>query len=177
MEEQIKQEEQQELNEETKQVSEEENEITKLQQEIERLNTELNESRNAYYKAYADTENERNRLNKENEMIKKYRAQAFLLEFLPILDNFERAIKDQNNDYQKLKTGIEMIHRQISALLEKEGVSEIESLNQEFDPNLHHAIATEQVEGIEANKVLEVFQKGYKLKDRVLRATMVKVSE
>ena len=70
-----------------------------------------------------------------------------------------------------------MVHRQLRTALEKEGVSEIEAEGQPFDPNLHQAMMSEKAEGVEPGMVLQVLQKGYKLKDRLLRAAMVKVSE
>ena len=135
--------------------------------------------KNAYAMAYADTENTRKRLTKEYESNMKYHIQSFALEILPVLDNCERALalKAEDSNDENYRKGFEMVFRQLSQALKKEGVEEIEALDQEFDPNWMQAMMTEQVEGVEPGKVTAVLQKGYKLKDRLLRAAMVKVSE
>ena len=97
-----------------------------------------------------------------------------ILELLPIIDNFERGISVVKEE--KEKSGLELIYKQLVALINKFDVVEIDALGQDFDPNLHHAIA--QCEDPDnANKVVEVFQKGYKRKDKVLRASLVKVAQ
>jgi len=142
----------------------------------EKLETELKDAKNDYYKAYADTENIKKRLQQEADMVRKYRIQSFALEILPAIDALEKALEQEVAD-EGYKKGIEMIYSQLSNALKNEGVEEIEALNKPFDANFHHAIMQEKVEGVESNMVIEVFQKGYKLKDRILRATLVKVSE
>ena len=129
--------------------------------------------------AYADTENTRKRLTKEYESNMKYHIQSFALEILPVLDNCERALALQAEDSndENYRKGFEMVFRQLTQALKKEGVEEIEALDQEFDPNWMQALMTEQVEGVEPGRVTAVLQKGYKIKDRLLRAAMVKVSE
>lgn len=149
------------------------------QNEIERLTKELSDAKNAYFKAYADCDNLKKRLTNESDMIKKYRIQSFASEILPVIDNLERALAYKGDD-ETVKTyvkGFEMIYNQLINILNNEGVKEIESLNLPFDPNYHQALMSESVEGVEAGVVVEVLQKGYVLKDRVLRASLVKVSE
>ncbi len=150
-----------------------------LEAEIQRLQEEVAAGKNAYFKAYADAENMKKRLQSEADNVKKYRAQGFASEVLPVLDSLERAL-DVKVDDQNIKNyvkGFEMIYTQLKAVLEKEGVVEIQALNQPFDPNFHNALMQEAVEGVESGMVIEVLQKGYMLKDRVLRASLVKVSE
>ena len=149
----------------------------KLTNKILELESENAKLKNEYAKAYADTENIRKRLNNEAENARKYRIQSFALDILPVIDNLERALNQEKNDNDTFKKGIEMIYQQLIYSLKKEGVEEIEALNLEFDPNFHQALMTESVDGIEPNKVIEILQKGYKIKDRILRAAMVKVSE
>lgn len=152
---------------------------SELEEEIIKLKEELATSKNAYYKVFADTENLKKRLQSEADTMRKYRIQGFAGEILPILDSLDRALDVQIDD-QNIKNyvkGFEMIHKQLIAVLEKEGVSEIEALDKPFDPNIHQALMQEAREGVESGIVLEVLQKGYMLKDRVLRATLVKVSE
>lgn len=149
------------------------------QNEIERLTKELSDAKNAYFKAYADCDNLKKRLTNESDMIKKYRIQSFASEILPVIDNLERALAYKGDD-ETVKTyvkGFEMIYNQLINILNNEGVKEIEALNLPFDPNYHQALMSESVEGVEAGVVVEVLQKGYVLKDRVLRASLVKVSE
>ncbi len=153
--------------------------VVELEAEIAKLNEELAASKNAYFKAYADAENMKKRLQNEADNVKKYRAQGFASEVLPVLDSLERAL-DVKVDDQNIKNyvkGFEMIYTQLKQVLEKEGVVEIQALNQTFDPNYHNALMQEKVEGVESGTVIEVLQKGYMLKDRVLRASLVKVSE
>ena len=146
---------------------------------IAELEGQVAKLKNAYAMAYADTENTRKRLTKEYESNMKYHIQSFALEILPVLDNCERALalKAEDSNDENYRKGFEMVFRQLSQALKKEGVEEIDALDQEFDPNWMQAMMTEQVEGVEPGKVTAVLQKGYKLKDRLLRAAMVKVSE
>ena len=153
--------------------------VAELEKKISELEEEVAKQKNAYFKAYADTENLRKRLQSEAETTHKYRIQSFALEVLPVLDSMERALAVQSDD-ENIKNyvkGFEMIHDQLVAVLEKEGVKEIDALNQPFDHNVHQALMQEPVEGVESGIVVEVLQKGYMLKDRVLRAALVKVSE
>ena len=146
--------------------------ITELEGQVAKL-------KNAYAMAYADTENTRKRLTKEYESNMKYHIQSFALEILPVLDNCERALalKAEDSNDENYRKGFEMVFRQLTQALKKEGVEEIEALDQECDPNWMQALMTEQVEGVEPGRVTAVLQKGYKIKDRLLRAAMVKVSE
>lgn len=154
-------------------ISEEE----KLHQEVEALRAEIEKMKNDYARAYADMENTKKRIRADEEMARKYRIQSFASNLLPTLDNFERALQQEIPEVaQPFVKGVEMIYEELKLLLTNEGVKEIECLNQVFDPNYHQAVMTEAVDGVEKGIVLEVFQKGYLLKDRILRAAMVKVS-
>ncbi|MBQ2685108.1 MAG: nucleotide exchange factor GrpE [Erysipelotrichaceae bacterium] len=147
-----------------------------LLQDIENLKAELAKTKNDFFKAYADTDNLRKRLLNEAEQNKKYHIQSFALSILPSIDSLERALdgKDLNDPFVK---GVKLTYDQIIHALSLEGVTEIDCLNKPFDANYCQALMTEQVEGVEANTVVEVLQKGYMLKDRLLRAALVKVSE
>ncbi|NLC42425.1 MAG: nucleotide exchange factor GrpE [Erysipelothrix sp.] len=146
------------------------------QQLIEKLSQDNEKLKNEYFKAYADAENFKKRSQREVDNLMKYRIQSFANDVLPVLDNLERALSAPTSD-ESFKTGVQMIYDQLVAALEKEGVKEIEALGNPFNPQEHHAIAKEKQEDVEAGIVTEVYQKGYILKDRVLRASMVKVSE
>ena len=108
--------------------------------------------------------------------MRKYRIQSFAFEVLPVLDNLERALSQNSND-ASFKDGIQMIYDQLVASLSEEGVVAIKAVDQEFDPNIHQAMMTEEIEGVEPNIVVAELQKGYMLKDRVLRASYVKGSK
>ena len=149
----------------------------KLQGEIDDLKAEVDRLKNAYAKAYADTENVKKRLQTEADTNKKYRIQSFAKEILPAIDNLERAMAASDDSESQLKKGVEMIYNQLIKSLKDEGVEEIDCLNKKFDPNFEQSIMVEKKEGVEPGVVIEVLQKGYMLKDRVLRAAMVKISE
>ena len=134
--------------------------------------------KNDYARAYADTENLKKRLMAEAEQTRKYRIQSFAKEILPVIDNLERALKTEVAESDEgFKKGIEMTYHQLIAALKNEGVEEIDCLNKPFDANLAQAIMQEKKEDMEAGTVIEILQKGYILKDRILRPAMVKISE
>ena len=143
---------------------------------VGKLNEQIAKLKNDYARAYADTENIKRRLTKEAEDTRKYRIQSFALEILPVIDNLERALSSDCQDEQ-FKKGIEMIYNQLITALKNEGVKEIDCLNQKYDANYAQALMSEKKEGVEPNTVTQILQKGYMLKDRVLRAAMVKISE
>ena len=146
--------------------------------EVDELKKQIDSLKNDYARAYADTENLKKRLNAEAEQTRKYRIQSFAKEILPVIDNLERALQTEVNEADEgFKKGVEMTYTQLIGALKNEGVEEIDCLNKPFDPNFHQAIMQEKKEGVESGIVIEVLQKGYVLKDRILRPAMVKVSE
>lgn len=151
-------------------------EIEALKEENAKLCEQVAVLKNEYARAYADTENTRKRLTKEYEQLSKYSIQKFALSVLPVLDDCERALAQETTD-EAYRKGFEMVYNKLKSALAAEGVEEIEAENVPFDGNWHQAIMAEQVEGVEPGMVIQVLQKGYKLKDRILRAAMVKVSE
>lgn len=146
---------------------------------IQGLLVQLDKAKNDVARAYADTENMKKRLQKEADTAKKYRFQQAGLEILPILDSMELALKVESEDeaIKNYVKGFEMIHKQLVGVLENEGVKPIEALNKPFDHNTMQALTQEAKEGVEPGIVIEVLQKGYMLKDRILRPALVKVSE
>lgn len=153
-------------------------EVEKLLAEIQTLNEEKIKMHDEYIRALADLENTKKRLTNEADQTRKYRIQSFAIEILPVIDNLERALSQEvPSEQAQFKKGVEMIKDQLVNALKNEGVEEIDCLNKPFDANFHQAIMTEKKEGVESGIVIEVLQKGYVLKDRILRASMVKVSE
>lgn len=151
--------------------------IKKLEEKIEELETEKMILKNDFFKAYADAQNIKKRNQAEHDSLKKYRIQSFAVDILPAIDNLERSIAAIEDKESSLAKGIIMTYNQLMASLKKEGVEEVDALGKVFDANFHQALMAEEVEGIEANQVIEVLQKGYILKDRLLRPALVKVSE
>ena len=129
----------------------------------------------------ADMTNMKRRNEEEIAKAYKYDGEELIKKLLPVVDNFERAIilDDANltDELSKFLSGFKMIYGNLLNILNEKGVSEINCLNEEFDPNTMQAVLTEHVEGIEANKVIDVMQKGYIYKEKVIRPAMVKVSE
>ncbi len=164
-----------EKNKEVSEVVEEEIEISESEL-IETLTLDNEKLKNEYFKARADAQNYKKRMQRELDSLMKYRIQSFAMEVLPVLDNLERALESESED-TSFKQGVQMIYDQLVSALANEGVKEIEALGQEFDANVHQAMSQEKQEDVESGIIIEVYQKGYVLKDRVLRAAMVKVSE
>ena len=131
--------------------------------------------------AQAELINYRKRKDEETATMLKYANADLILELIPSIDNFERAIKQaeksENTEIKKFMTGINLIYQGIQNTLTKFGVEEINRVGQEYDPNLEQALLTDCVEEQEEEVVLEVLQKGYKLKDRVIRAASVKINQ
>ena len=181
VEEEVKQEEVKEEEVKEENVEETEEEIVEdinEESEVELLNKEIEKLKNDYARAYADTENLKKRLMAEAEQTRKYRIQSFAKEVLPVIDNLERALATQVHESdESFKKGIEMTYNQLLTALKNEGVEEIDCLNKPFDPNLEQAIMQEKKEDSESGTVIEILQKGYVLKDRILRPAMVKISE
>lgn len=150
-----------------------------VQLKIAELEGKLEEADNRYLRLQADFDNFRRRSRIELEASAKYRAQSIITDLLPAIDNFERAMKmDVDNDQaQSLMQGVEMVYRSLLDALKNEGVEVIEAVGKEFDPNLHQAVMQAEDENFGSNIVVEEFQKGYKLKDRIIRPAMVKVNQ
>ena len=147
----------------------------------ELLSKRISELNEALLRSQAELLNYKKRKDDETARILKYAEKDILEGFLPILDNFERAISMDDNNFgdetSKFLEGFRMVYKQTKALLEKFEVKEIECLGKEFDPSYAQAVIVEKDETKDSGVVLEVFQKGYMYKDRVLRLAMVKVNE
>ncbi len=154
-------------------------EETLLNETITELEEKLEEAENQKHRAQADLANYRRRAQLDKEAAHKYRAQGLITDILPVLDNFERALVVENPDEKTASflQGMEMVYRQLIDALTKEGLEAIDAVGTTFDPNVHQAIMQVEDENYEANIVVEEFQKGYKLKDRVIRPSMVKVNQ
>lgn len=147
----------------------------------ELLSQRIKNLEDALLRSQAELLNYRKRKDEETARILKYAEEDILKGFLPILDNFERAISMDNNNFgdetSKFLEGFRMVYNQTRTLLEKFEVKEIDCLDKEFDPAIEQAITTEKDETKPSGTVLKVYQKGYMYKDKVLRLAMVIVNE
>lgn len=180
----VKQEEQKEQVEsvtETKAENKHDEEKEKLTEQVNELTNEVSKLKETLLRNQAELQNYKRRQQEEMDRTLKYKDEDILKEFLPVIDNFERAIKMDDNDLSdevsKFLEGFKLIYSSTINMLNKFEVKEIEAEGLEFDPNYHHAVLTDHDENKPAGVVLEVLQKGYMYKDRVIRPAMVKVNE
>lgn len=154
-------------------------ELKRLQEKISELEAQLEEKENRYLRLQADFDNSRRRSRLDFEAAQKYRAQSLVTDILPVLDNFERALQVEtaHEETKSVLQGMDMIYRSLLEALKKEGLEQIEAEGKEFDPNFHQAVMQVEEEGYDPNIVVAELQKGYILKDRVIRPTMVKVNQ
>lgn len=159
----------------------EEDEVALLKKRIEELEKESADIKNKYMYAMAEAENIRKRTAKEKIDGIKRANKGLLLSLLTFMDNFERALKageqDANVQGTEYYKGIELIHKQFIDFMHDNGVTEIESLGEEFDPNVHEALTMVEVPDIDKEQVVEVYAKGYKLNDELLRTAKVVVGK
>ncbi len=144
-------------------------------EEIEALKLEVEAMKEKMLRNQAELQNFKRRMNDERIKERKFANAEFAKRLLPILDNFDLALQKEK-EASNLK-GFEMIQRDLLTALKENGLEEVSALNEPFDPNYHQAVMKEEKEGVESNIVIEVFQKGYVFKDRLIRPAMVKVSE
>ncbi|RDY23978.1 nucleotide exchange factor GrpE [Romboutsia maritimum] len=143
---------------------------------VEKLKNEIEETNDKYQRVQAEYSNYRRRTQEEKETIGLFANEKLVTELIPVIDNMERALEACTNKEDTMYQGIELVYKQLKDTLAKFGVEEIETENVEFDPNLHQAVMEEDVDGVESNKIIKVFQKGYKLGTKTIRASMVVVS-
>ncbi len=160
----------------------EEDEVSLLKKRIEELEKESADMKNKYMYAMAEAENIRKRTAKEKIDGIKRANKGLLLSLLNFMDNFERALKagekDENIQGTEYYKGIELIHKQFIDFIHDNGVSEIElQSGDEFDPNVHEALTMVEVPNIDKEQVVEVYAKGYKLNDELLRTAKVVVGK
>lgn len=172
---------QQEVAEEVMEANEQQEEtvVDEKEQQIAELTAKLEEEENRYLRLRADYDNILRRHKLEREAAEKFRAQSLLTDLLPVLDNLERALQVEvtSDDANALYKGVEMVYRQFLDAAGREGLEVIAAEGETFDPNVHQAVMQEQDTDKESGIVLRELQKGYKLKDRVLRPAMVSVNE
>ncbi|MDD3853749.1 MAG: nucleotide exchange factor GrpE [Syntrophomonadaceae bacterium] len=156
----------------------EENNQDTLQTEINRLKEEASRNYDKYLRAVAEADNIRKRASREREEYLKYASIPIIKKILSVTDDLDRAIKMSvdNKDYDSLKKGLEIIARRMDEILEEEGVEYIDATGKTFDPQFHEPLVVESGTDHPENTIIEELQKGYILHGRVIRPSLVKVS-
>ncbi|HBH9984533.1 TPA: nucleotide exchange factor GrpE [Staphylococcus aureus] len=154
-------------------------EIDPKDQKINELQQLADENEEKYLRLYAEFENYKRRIQKENEINKTYQAQRVLTDILPAIDNIERALQIEGDDetFKSLQKGVQMVHESLINTLKDNGLEVIKTEGEAFDPNIHQAVVQDDNPDFESGEITQELQKGYKLKDRVLRPSMVKVNQ
>ncbi|EOA9175836.1 nucleotide exchange factor GrpE [Staphylococcus aureus] len=154
-------------------------EIDPKDQKINELQQLADENEEKYLRLYAEFENYKRRIQKENEINKIYQAQRVLTDILPAIDNIERALQIEGDDetFKSLQKGVQMVHESLINALKDNGLEVIKTEGEAFDPNIHQAVVQDDNPDFESGEITQELQKGYKLKDRVLRPSMVKVNQ
>ena len=150
-------------------------EIEALKGQVEMLTGDLQEKKDRLLRLQADFDNFRRRSAKEREEISAVVTQNFCKDMLPLLDNFERAMAAETKDVEAFQKGVEMIFTQFQEVLKKNGLEQIEAVGQKFDPNFHQAVMRVEDPEKEDDTVAQELQKGYMVKGRVIRPSMVQV--
>lgn len=150
-------------------------EIEALKSQVDKLNQDLQEKKDRLLRLQADFDNFRRRSAKEREEISAVVTQNFCKDMLPLLDNFERAMAAETKDVEAFQKGVEMIFTQFQEILKKNGLEHIEAVGQKFDPNFHQAVMRVEDPEKEDDTVAQELQKGYMVKGRVIRPSMVQV--
>ncbi|MEB6610304.1 nucleotide exchange factor GrpE [Staphylococcus borealis] len=166
-------------NDSSNEESSEETAVDPKDEEIQQLQLKANGNEEKYLRLYAEFENYKRRIQKENETNKTYQSQRVLTDILPTIDNIERALQIEGDDesFKSLQKGVQMVHESLLRALKDNGLEEIETEGQAFDPNFHQAVVQDDNPDFKSGDITQELQKGYKLKDRVLRPSMVKVNQ
>ena len=159
-------------------LEEELDELEKLQQELEKAKQEAAEYLEQLQRSQAEFANYKKRNEREREDFIKLANAALVAKLLPVIDDCERALQTVPDNLRSLTwvEGIFLIERRLRMILEEEGLNEIEAVGSKFDPELHHAAVREETTEFEEDAIISELQKGYRLNDRVLRPSMVKVA-
>ena len=148
--------------------------VADLEAQVAKLEKELDETKDLYQRMLAEYANYKRRTEQEKQQIGAFTKAELLGGLLTSLDNMEKAVAAPAGE--EYKAGVDLVMRQFMEALHKLGLEEIPASGVPFDPNVHHAVMREDADGVEADTVTEVYQKGYTVGDRVLRPAMVKVA-
>jgi molecular chaperone GrpE len=167
-----------EMNQEEMAVDQLASEIQSLQEELEQLRKDAEESRDHYVRVLADFDNFRKRQRDEVARRIAIAREELLIKLLPIIDNFQRALQsaEAQHSYESLVEGVSMTLRQVLDMLQKEGVQPIEAVGQQFNPELHEAVARVETDEHPENTIIDEYERGYTIDGRVLRPSRVRVA-
>jgi molecular chaperone GrpE len=168
---------QEEIEKETEEMTQEAPPAEEDGDALSELKREKEELFDQYLRLKADFENYKRRSEKERMDIISRSLEELLERMLPVLDNFDRAVESESAKVKAYKEGVELVYEQLMQVLVSEGLKSVKALDEEFDPEYHHAVVTECIEEKKDNVILEVLQTGYLYKDRLLRPAMVKVNK
>ncbi|ADI02411.1 nucleotide exchange factor GrpE [Syntrophothermus lipocalidus] len=152
--------------------------LGQLEKELEEKTRESSENYERFLRALADMENMKKRFQREKEELLRFAARPLIEKLLPVIDDFARAVNASKTtqDFDGLCQGVEMVQKKLLEVLRSEGVTPIEALNQQFDPQYHESLVVEDNPNLPDNVVIEEFQKGYMMRGRLLRPSLVKVA-
>lgn len=165
-----------EIKDDEKEEKEELEQEEKAEEEINPLEKELADTKEQLLRVTAEYANFRKRSEKEKSESFAFATAKTVSEILSVIDNLERALSNEQEDYEGLKKGVQMTYDGLMASLEKLGVTAYGESGEQFDPNLHNAVMHVEDDSLEPNVITDVFQKGYKIKDKVVRPAMVKTA-
>ncbi|MFV0499680.1 MAG: nucleotide exchange factor GrpE [Bacilli bacterium] len=153
-------------------------ETENVNDDMEVLKKEVHSLKDKVLRNAAELENFKRRTNEEKQNFMRYATGEIMTDLITVIDNFDRAIESCNSEINNnALDGFKLIYKQIVDITEKNGVELVASVGEEFDPNFHQAVMTGKDDNYESGAVIEEFQKGYKIKDKILRPAMVKVNE
>lgn len=152
--------------------------VEQLEAELQEKNTKIRELEESFLREHAEVENFKRRAREEQQQMLKYANQGLMTELLPVLDGFTHALAsaEKTEATEAFFQGFEMIQKQLETALSNAGLTEV-ALTGPFNPNVHQAIMTDNVDGYEDDEIIDTMMKGYTLHDRTLRAAMVKVNK
>ena len=146
--------------------------------QLDALARERDEMRDRLLRKTAEFDNYRKRVDKERRELSQWAAADVLTDLVAILDDFDRALAvEAPAEAEPYRSGVELIHRQLGELLRKRGVTPLETLGTDFDPNVHQAVAYEETPGAREGEVVGELRKGYRLGERLLRPALVRVAK
>ena len=150
-----------------------------FEEEFAKLKAEYEENYNQMLRKIAEYDNAKKRAERRAEEVSKYAVEGVIKDIIPVIDSVERAVESTNEskDFDALSEGVQLIHKQLLDSLQRRSVSPIEAVGETFDPTRHEAIMHVESEDVPENAVIEEFQRGYSLHDRVIRPSMVSVSK
>jgi len=152
--------------------------LAQLERQLEEKTRESQENYERFLRALADLENMKKRFQKEKEELLRFAARPLIEKLLPVMDDFMRAAtaSKATKDFDALCQGVEMVQKKLMEILRSEGVTPIEAVNQQFDPRYHESLAVEDNPNLPDNVIVEEYQKGYLMRGRLLRPSLVKVA-